>query len=211
MNIITKQKAMALGLKRYFTGKPCRNGHIMERSVYGTCFGCSAEHDKKRYATNPEKILARSRRWRIANPDKIRMHLKKWGAKNPERLFAIKKKWQDANPDKISAKGKRWRLANKDRCCVHKHTRRTKERGNGGNHTHEDIAEILAMQGGKCAYFSHCGTILTHRNKHLDHIIPIVAGGSNNRNNIQFLCRACNLHKHAKDPIIHCQSLGWLL
>lgn len=41
--IISRSDAMSLGLVRYFTGKPCRNGHIAERqTVNATCFKCSS-------------------------------------------------------------------------------------------------------------------------------------------------------------------------
>ena len=33
MKIISYQEAKAKGLKRYFTGEPCINGHISERLV----------------------------------------------------------------------------------------------------------------------------------------------------------------------------------
>ncbi len=84
-------------------------------------------------------------------------------------------------------------------------------RGNGGRHTALDIADILTSQGGKCAYFTHCGAEITNKNQHVDHIIPLLAGGSNGRHNLQILCKTCNLSKGAKDPLIHCRSLGWLL
>ena len=50
-----------------------------------------------------------------------------------------------------------------------------------------------------CAKYNHqclcCGeqTTLT-----VDHVLPISLGGSNSIDNIQPLCLACNLRKHAK-------------
>ena len=31
--VISREKAKAAGLRRYFTGKPCRHGHVDERYV----------------------------------------------------------------------------------------------------------------------------------------------------------------------------------
>jgi hypothetical protein len=45
--ILRREDALALGLKRYFTGKPCRNGHIAERSVRGMCLECRSEWSAK--------------------------------------------------------------------------------------------------------------------------------------------------------------------
>jgi len=39
--IITRKEAIAKGLKRYFTGKPCKRGHVSERSVKSSCLVCS--------------------------------------------------------------------------------------------------------------------------------------------------------------------------
>jgi hypothetical protein len=41
--ILSREEAKALGLERYFTGKPCRNGHIAERSMRGVCLECRSE------------------------------------------------------------------------------------------------------------------------------------------------------------------------
>jgi 5-methylcytosine-specific restriction endonuclease McrA len=35
---------------------------------------------------------------------------------------------------------------------------------------------------------------------HLDHLIPLVRGGSDNPNNIAFACALCNWRKHARTP-----------
>ena len=39
--IITRKEAIAKALKRYFTGKPCKQGHVSERSIKGGCLVCS--------------------------------------------------------------------------------------------------------------------------------------------------------------------------
>lgn len=40
MKIITRQEAIAQGLSKYFTGKPCKNGHVSERTIRGACIEC---------------------------------------------------------------------------------------------------------------------------------------------------------------------------
>ena len=60
--IITHKQAKALGLKRYFTGEPCKHGHIAERltNCRGQCVECNRAQDRKRYAANPERSLRKS-------------------------------------------------------------------------------------------------------------------------------------------------------
>ena len=55
--------------ERYFTGKPCRNGHIAERYVKGgRCVQCKAEKDARYYqGDGGDNIRARSARWYADN------------------------------------------------------------------------------------------------------------------------------------------------
>jgi hypothetical protein len=39
--IITREEAEKAGLKKYFTGKPCKHGHISVRRVDGGCIECT--------------------------------------------------------------------------------------------------------------------------------------------------------------------------
>ena len=41
MQIITRKEAKENGLKRYFTGEPCRRGHLAERAISGSCLECT--------------------------------------------------------------------------------------------------------------------------------------------------------------------------
>lgn len=67
MEIISRSEALARGLKRYFTGKPCKHGHIAERLVSQTnCCEC----DRLRLLAanmSPEKLERRRERHRIKN------------------------------------------------------------------------------------------------------------------------------------------------
>jgi hypothetical protein len=48
MEIITRQKAIARGFKRYFTGVPCKHGHVCERTVSAShCYECERERQQR--------------------------------------------------------------------------------------------------------------------------------------------------------------------
>ena len=48
MKIIPRMAAAKLGLNKYYTGKPCRNGHKSERYVLScTCVQCALESANK--------------------------------------------------------------------------------------------------------------------------------------------------------------------
>lgn len=52
---------------------------------------------------------------------------------------------------------------------------------------------ILRLFNYRCA---DCGATNQETRLHIDHIIPISRGGSNKKENLQVLCRDCNLAKH---------------
>jgi hypothetical protein len=64
--IISRAAAKARGLKFYFTGKPCKHGHVAERRVAagGICVVCSSEKTRRWSAKHPEyyRTHARQRR-----------------------------------------------------------------------------------------------------------------------------------------------------
>ena len=86
LKIITRKEAIEQGLKRYFTGKPCRYGHVDERTLCnGRCRTCGREQRRILIRENPEKENQRVRKYResekgkkryerykIANADKIK-------------------------------------------------------------------------------------------------------------------------------------------
>lgn len=47
---VSRQQAKDAGVLRYFTGKPCKYGHIEERIVYtGACLQCCRERERRKY------------------------------------------------------------------------------------------------------------------------------------------------------------------
>src|SRR5210317_2149737 len=52
MEVITRKQALEQGLTRYFTGKPCKSGHLCERLVNGGCAECRAAIKRRNYRKN---------------------------------------------------------------------------------------------------------------------------------------------------------------
>jgi hypothetical protein len=73
--VISMQQAAKRGLTRYFTGKPCKNGHVAERLVSnGNCIECA---------------LIWTARWQRHNWDRVREA--RWRRNNPESLLRLVK------------------------------------------------------------------------------------------------------------------------
>lgn len=141
MEIITKEQAIAQGLRHFYTGEPCKHGHMSERyTVNGSCAQCTRESTKKRMAriySDPEEHEAfnvkarekRRRHWhrhkdrynaekreRWANDEEYRNKMKAMQADYIKRTeyynSETRKQWAENNKDKRTEYERRWRENN---------------------------------------------------------------------------------------------------
>lgn len=166
------------------SNRDSRTKHIEKRRA--------AEH---KYRHDPETrptVLATDKRSRIKHGDKrraaTRAHRKLLDAHYKAYLKAY---WQK-NPDKAREYSAR---------------RRAFKKMSGGSFTADDVSEIRILQKGKCAI---CRKPL-NGDESIDHIVPLVKGGTNDRKNLQLVHKSCNSRKRSKDMIDFMQELGFLL
>jgi hypothetical protein len=89
MKTISRETAIQLGLKRYFTGVPCIHGHISERLVKthggGECVACNRLSQKKHKERNLERVRLRNRlakqKQRARDPERVRQQWREWAAR----------------------------------------------------------------------------------------------------------------------------------
>lgn len=187
----------------FFTGKPCRNGHLSERDVKtGLCVECTrARNARSSWASrNPEKRRAAVKKYRDANREKCIAASLRSIAKKPQ----VAKAWVEQNRVKVRGYKKKWVKSNPDQIRLKRHKRRALEVGR----VSKDIIQKLSeAQRGKCA---NCRCLLG-ADFHLDHIVPLARNGAHADENMQLLCAACNWSKSSKDPIRWAQEQGRLL
>jgi 5-methylcytosine-specific restriction endonuclease McrA len=168
--------------------------------------------DRAAYATNPEKYRGKKRAWYAKNRERAKQYSRDYHAaadesyKRKARERSIN--YRALNPGKAKTAIDRWWAKNPDKKKTYHRNRKARKRGNGGSHTASDIADIFALQNGRCAY---CRTDLKKVRRHVDHVVPLAKGGSNGRRNLQLLCEPCNLSKGSRDPIDVMRSKGMLL
>lgn len=150
-----------------------------------------------------------SKAYRTANKERIRqLNAARYQA-NKAKVKALGDAWRLANPEQRKATAAAWRAANPDKVRAIRARRRARARGAGGRFTIEDIQAIFKAQRGKCAH-PWCRVSLKERYD-IDHITPIVRGGSSFPRNLQLLCCSCNRKKNAKDPIDFARENGLLV
>ena len=141
----------------------------------------NAERMRRRREADPERWYAEQRRRYHENIEKSRKQRTDWYARNKERLID------------------HWRVS--------WHANNLRRRKAPGKISASALAEILELQRHRCAACRRS----VRGSYHIDHIIPIARGGTNDRRNIQILCPTCNLSKGAKDPATFMRSRGFLL
>ena len=114
-----KREATALGLTRYFTGKPCKHGHLSERyTSTGQCVECTAEQSQKRRQDYPEKAHAAWRKWLESNRELHNTRVKRWQGKNPDKVKIAAAAWVKANPDKVAQTKRRYLARHPDKATA---------------------------------------------------------------------------------------------
>src|SRR3990172_2118458 len=87
MQVITRDDAKAQGMTTYFTGKPCRHGHITERfTVNQRCRECARVDSLRRYHADAVERTRKTREYQRQNKDRVLAKHREWIAANKERV-----------------------------------------------------------------------------------------------------------------------------
>lgn len=133
----------------YFTGKPCKNGHVVPRwTAGGVCVECSKRHQKDFYHTHKlipedkEKMSKFGREYRQRYPDRREQRTQKhysenrekyieqtskWIVDNPEKAAEHRKNYRDTHVEEISESNKQYRKAHKEQYAYYAGIRRAKK------------------------------------------------------------------------------------
>jgi len=117
--IITRAEVKARGLPRYFTGKPCKHGHVAERlTSSGECVECgrkrARETMRQRRAADPERVREQERQYRAANREAVKDRKRRHYAANRDKINEQQRQRRAADPEKFRARDRQWCAANAD-------------------------------------------------------------------------------------------------
>lgn len=222
MDLITRKAALAAGLKYYFTGKPCKRGHIDQRFVCSFwCMTCAREKAAESYRAldkTQRKLLYNSRRdyvrrWVTANrerklasdanyrnrrkethPDYFREHY----AKNKERKKKESQDWYYANVERAYEARKEYVAKNRDKARVWGRKSANTRRAITKRVFVETVDPriVFDRDQGVCGICRRDVDPVTPWE--VDHVMPISKGGLHCYANVQLAHRKCNRSKASK-------------
>lgn len=177
MDIITRKQAQEQGLLRYFTGKPCKHGHVAERHVSSRgCLSCSCSSAKKFYSAKLKDDADFQER--------NRKRAEEWYYENHSRARATRKAYAEKQGDKeIARQNERSSL------------RQRQMRGALRGMTSEERALTRSIY-----QLRVCLTRETGVEYHVDHHIPLSKGGKHHPDNLWVIPAVENRSKGAKLP-----------
>lgn len=176
----------------------------------GLQYKCRECHAKE-YIQKIDHIKIRQKAWYQANIEALSKKWRAYGIENREKINQKSRAWYAANKDRVSENGRAWRSANREARAASCRNRRRMKYSADGKHTAFEVLSIFEHQRGLCAA-CNCKLLKSGRERfHVDHITPLLRGGSNDKYNLQCLCPFCNLSKGAKDPIQWAEQNGRLL
>lgn len=109
--IISRQDAKRQGLSKYFTGKPCKHGHLSKRNVdTRVCIECRKEYRKIYKEQNKKYING----YREKNKEHIKECSKDYKKRNKETIKKYTKEYREQNKDYIKKQESIYREQNKE-------------------------------------------------------------------------------------------------
>lgn len=136
-----------------------------------------------------------TRKWKDAHPEQANAAVKRWHKEHPKITIAHRNAYRERNREELNRKSREKARNNPEPQKARTRTYRAKKHA-GGRHTAQDVQLQYETQEGKC-YWCGCDVFNKY---HVDHVIPVSRGGSNNPDNIVIAYPPCNLSKNDKLP-----------
>lgn len=184
--IITRNEAKQNDLSTYFTGAPCKRGHVCERRTYNTCCVECGKLSCRRYnKQNTEKIRQIKQTYYQQNQDRYLEYSKEWYQQNRSHKKQYNGQYYQQNKEHLRQYAKEYRHQNPGQYALY-NERRTRYL--------KDCRPKWADQKA-INFFYECRP----EGSHVDHIIPIIHPlicGLHVETNLQWLPAKVNLSKN---------------
>lgn len=167
---------------------------------------------RERYQRNREEILARQAVYKAANKELIALAQRAYYEKHVDAIAEKSRQAYEqdrdaklaamlayrARPEWASEQARRrqqWKAANRERVVEYQALRRARKLGLEAERIVRSV--LWDRDGGTCRI---CGLAADADHWHIDHIVPVSAGGAHTYANTAVSHPACNLAKGSNDP-----------
>jgi len=146
---------------------------------------------EKAYGTSAEDARQRARDWYTKNRSSQAIKVSAYRREHPEMVRKARNGWAARNVDRV-------RIC-KATCERRRNFRKRVQGGLIDRPTPKKLAYLLESQGRSCAY---CGQHVWRRAVsgdgayHVDHVVPLLRGGTDSMENVLIACARCNHSKH---------------
>lgn len=159
-----------------------------------------AEYMRHYYRANRERELARYYRWKDEHLDDVKVYWRAYTVSHKDKKREYDKVYRTTYFEKISAGKREWAESHRDMVRLNGRAgaarRKTRTINAEGKYTRQDVIAQYNRQKGKCYY---CGKKVGGK-FHVDHVVPLSRGGSNNPDNLVVACPSCNVRKNSRMP-----------
>ena len=207
---------------KYYLGKLCPKSHEWESNGLSAryksnnaCCICSSnppkkiiseskrveirERAKSRYQSDPvyrQKIVESARLSRVTRKEEINCQRRERYKKDPTKFLQRRSDYYNKNKDLVNQKGRDYGKAHKNEKMACNRARKSRIKQNHHvPYSSQDLAKKMEPLGSCCLYCQSPDDLT------VDHIVPVVKGGSDCLGNVVYACKRCNSSKSDKDAL----------
>jgi formate-dependent nitrite reductase cytochrome c552 subunit len=163
-------EAREVGAKFYFTGRPCKHGHVAERHTRGSvCVDCRQRQRRDYRTKNPEAVAQCARNNRAKNAAAIKRKKREYNVKNAEAIQQRKHEYYLANAETIKQRVREWEKSHPDviaRRGARTRAARLARRPHWLSREHEQQIQALYAEAQRLGE-------IAGEPYHVDHIVPL--------------------------------------
>jgi hypothetical protein len=150
------------------------------------CDACETDKPRSEFHIRRKAADGLQAHCKVCRCEQVRL----WRLRAKARNAAVKHAWYEANVAHVSDKMRDWRIENPEKSKAIYHRRYGRRQENFVEDVDRDV--VFARDEGLCGI---CGRPVDPQDWHLDHAIPLAAGGEHSYANVQVSHPRCNRRK----------------